>query len=59
MPQEHLNISTVNGYKVIEVSEGVFKVYDDDRQYGADFASFSDAAEHARSLPSRETPGGR
>jgi hypothetical protein len=57
MPQERPSITSVNGYDVIEVTpRPVFRVYDDDRQYGPDFKSFDEAAEHARSLPSRKAP---
>ncbi|MDX3929076.1 MAG: hypothetical protein QHC90_25160 [Shinella sp.] len=56
MAKERPDIESVNGYEVIEVPGPIFKVYDDSRQYGADFKTFDEAVAHARTLPSRDTP---
>ncbi|TCQ28287.1 hypothetical protein C8J33_101922 [Rhizobium sp. PP-CC-3G-465] len=55
MAPEPPRIQEVNGYDIIP-TEGVFKVYDSDQQYGPDFDSFDEAAEHADTLPSRNPP---
>ncbi|PYE98916.1 hypothetical protein C8J35_103517 [Rhizobium sp. PP-F2F-G38] len=57
MAPDRPRIQEVNGYDIIP-TKGVFKVYDSDQQYGPDFPSFNEAAEHAYTLPSR-TPAGR